>query len=337
MIKRETIEFNQKPFSLNWKDETLVDWVDGGSQFSLNGVYKHSGRGYSYRFDSAIQSDNGVYSVVYEKLGTKALILKNGEILRELNRSYYCANSYEYPIQFLKIENKYAIVHCPQEYNLIQIEYVESGDLVTKIENRNADDCFHSRFRINQSNSLLLNTGWVWHPYGIIELYNIAEGLNDNSIFDRVTYDFPTVGEVSSAEFLNDDVIVVSASNEPAINDENIHNIEFLQPNEIGLFSIKKNKFLKKVKVDFKLGTLIPIDTNYAIDLFGCPKLIELNTGEIVQRFEDINSGKQNLAITGSRDEVPPIAIDTKLKRIAIANDNKIELLKFQKSVYNTA
>ena len=55
--------------------------------------------------------------------------------------------------------------------------------------------------------------------------------------------------------------------------------------------------------------------------------MIDLNNGEIIQRFKDINTGKQDLGITGEGDEVPPIAIDMKKKRIAIANDKVIEVL----------
>lgn len=54
-----------------------------------------------------------------------------------------------------------------------------------------------------------------------------------------------------------------------------------------------QNVFIKKNNVHFKLGTQIPIDQNYVIHLYECPTLINLNSGRIKQRFEDINSAKQ--------------------------------------------
>lgn len=329
MIKRKTIEFKNEPLSLNWRGNDLIDWVGGGCMFSLNGDFKRSTRNYAYRFDSAIQSDNGIYAILYEKLGTKALLLKNGEILRELNRSFYQAHAYEYPIAFVKFSNdKYAIVHCPNEYNQIEMEWVESGEKITNTENRKPDDCFHSRFRLNPSNTVLLNSGWVWHPYGIIELYNIRKGIEDNSIFDIIKADFPTNAEICSAEFLSDDLIVVSSTSEEPLDDEEMNDTINLNPGQIGLYSIEKQKFIKKVSVDYKLGTLIPIDENHIIDLYEYPKIIDLNTGIVTQKFEDINSGKQDLAIIHHIDKIPPMAFDSEHKRLAIANGKKIRLLE---------
>ncbi len=330
MISRRTLEYDNPPASLNWRGNDLVDWVNGGSIYSLNGEFQHSGRAYSYRFDSAIQSNNGIYAVIYEKLGTKGLLLKNGEIIRELNRSFYQANAYEYPIEFIKIDNEYSIVHCPEEYNQIEIENVETGLRITSNSEREPGDCFHSRFRVNDSNTKLINAGWVWHPVGILEIYDLQKAIKDNTLFDRPKSDFPINTEVCSAEFLDDDLLIISSSDEQPFDDEDLNDKINLNSKQLGIFSIKQNAFVKKINVDFKLGTQIPIDENFVIDLYEYPKLIDLNSGEIKQRFKDINSGKQDLAIIHHIDCVPPIAIDRLNKRIAIANRNKIELLEFE-------
>ncbi|MFK7970026.1 MAG: hypothetical protein AB8F95_06640 [Bacteroidia bacterium] len=330
MIERKTIEFETAPRSLNWKDGQLIDWVGGGNLYSLNGDFRDSQRRYAYKFDSVIQSEDGVYSIIYEKLGTKAIVLKKGELIRELNISYYQAGAYEFPIQFIKLQNdKYGILYCPNEYNLLEIEDAETGEKITQTHDRNPDDCFHSRLRVNPSNTVLLNTGWIWHPYGIIELYEIGEGIKDNSIFDKITLDFPTKAEICSAEFLDDDLVMVSSTSENPIFDNELADSVNLLPGQIGLYSISEKRFLKKNFVDFKLGTLIPINQHQALDLYEHPKLIDLDSGQAKIRFEDINSGKQNSAIIHHLDHIPPIAVDMKHKRIAIGNGNKIELLTF--------
>jgi hypothetical protein len=324
MIQRKTIEYDNPPLSLNWIGDNLIDWVGGGNIYSLNGNFEHSGRGYSYKFDSAIQSENGIYAVIYEKLGTKGLLLKNGEILREINRSYYQASSYEFPIAFVKINGEYSIIHCPEEYNQIEIENIENGIRITSTENREPNDCFHSRFRVSDSNNILINSGWVWHPVGILEIYNIEKALIDNTLFDNYKSNLPINTEVCSAEFLNDDLLIISSSNEEPFDDEDLNDKINLNPKQLGLFSIKKNAFIKKINIGFKLGTQIPIDENRVIDLYDYPKLIDLNSGKILQDFKDINSGKQDLAIVG---QVPSIAFDKKNNRIAIADKNRIEIL----------
>lgn len=329
MLSRTTLTYSNAPLSLNWKDGNLIDWVDGGSVYSLDGTFKASGRGYAYRFDAAIQSDNGAYAVIYEKLGTKALLLKNGDIVRELNRSYYCANEYEYPIAFVNIRGNYAIIHCPEEYNQIEVEDIETGRRITATRNRKPMDCFHSRFRVNDANTMLINAGWVWHPNGIAEVYAIEKALKDSSVFDTLSYDLPINVEVTSAEFLDNDLILLASPSEEPFDYEEVNNKTLLNAKELGLFSIQKDEFIKKVKVDFKMGTQVPLDMNYAIDLYEYPKLIDINTGKIVQQFEDIYSGKQNLAILQNEDKVPPIAIDKVNQRVAIANGKTIELLEF--------
>lgn len=324
-ITHKTIKFEYAPQTINWKVDDLIDWADGGAIYSLDGKIASSNRGYGYSFDSAIQSENGVYAVIYDKLGTKGLLLKNGLRIREINRSMYHADAYEYPIAFVEIEGEYSIIHCPEEYNRIEVENVETGTRLTSIKNREPDDCFHSRFRVNVANTILINAGWIWHPVGVIMIYNLEEALMDNSIFDTSHIDDLINCEVSTAEFLTDDLVVIGSSSEEQFDDElDVNDKSILNPLQLGLFSISKNEFIKKVKVKNIPGTQVPIDENFTLDLFDYPKVIDLNTGEIVQEFKEVNSGKQDLAIVG---KVPPMAIDRVNRRVAIVNDNRIEIL----------
>lgn len=317
MITRKTIDYNIAPLSLVWEGNELKDWVGNGRTFSLDGSVSGVSSGKIYKFDAAIQSDDGIYVVVYEKLGTKGVLLKNGDVLREINRSYYFADVTEYPIAFININGKCAIVHCPDEYYKIEIDDADTGTRLTDTLNREEPvDCFQSRFRVNPSHTKLLTSGWVWHPMDIVELIDIEAALSDNSLLDNPQSDTALdTPEVCSAEFLSDDLIVMSLFQDLK---EPIH--------ELGLFSIEKGAFIKKVEVGFQLGTLIPFNEDYVIDLYEHPKLIDLNSGEVKQRFEAIDSGNQ----TSSRiyHEIPPIAVDYEKQRIAIGNGKKIELLE---------
>lgn len=329
MFTRTTIKYDNTPRSIVWRGNDLIDWVDGGSIYSLNGKFTYSSKGYGFSCDAVISINNSEFAIIYKKLGTKGLILKNGEIIREINRASYQSEAYEFPICFLKLKNeKLAIAHCPNEYNVIEIEELESGIKLTSYSERPEVDCFHSRFKVNQDNSYLLNTGWVWHPLGIIEIYNIEEALKDNSILDKGSIKFPLNCEVSSAEFLTNDLIVISSTNDEPWSMDEMHEEE-LNPNQIGLYSIKDSKFIKKIQLKTAAGTIIPISEDYVISLFEYPKIIDLNSGEIVEELEGVKSGTQDSAITGERDNVPPIAIDLENKRIAIVGTNKVELLKW--------
>jgi len=104
--------------SLVWEGDDLIDWVMGGQRISLSGAIQPPGIYHSYRFDSAIASPSGRFTALFEKLGTKALLLDHGKLSRELNRSYYCADVYEYPISFLSLpDGTEAIAHITARPN----------------------------------------------------------------------------------------------------------------------------------------------------------------------------------------------------------------------------
>src|SRR5438552_3918886 len=119
--------------SLCWQGDSLIDWADGGTRYRLDGTIEKSYIYCPYRFDNAVSSPDGIYAIVYETFGTKALILKNGSMLRELNRSYYFANTYEYPIAIFNLpDGRTAIAHCPDSYSKIEIEEIETGRRLTE-------------------------------------------------------------------------------------------------------------------------------------------------------------------------------------------------------------
>jgi hypothetical protein len=136
-MKRRTIEaFGLK--TLDWFEGKVVDWNSAGTQYSVDGEKKQLQK-YHFRFtcDSSISSDDGEYVLIYQKLGTKGLLLKNGELIREINRSYYHSSVYEFPAAFLTYKERVYLVHCPNEYCQLDIEDVETGEIITnKIERK---------------------------------------------------------------------------------------------------------------------------------------------------------------------------------------------------------
>src|SRR5512142_2915226 len=84
--------------SLTWCGDSLVDWVCGGTVFYLDGTRKEANVRWAFPFDAACATKDGHFAVIYQRLGTKALLLRDGKFLRELNRSFYHAHVYEYPV-----------------------------------------------------------------------------------------------------------------------------------------------------------------------------------------------------------------------------------------------
>ena len=88
-------------------NDRLYDWNSAGTEYSENGEIRRTQK-YHFGFtcDSSITSNNGKYSFIYKKLGTKGILLKDGNILREINRCLYQSEEYEYPACFFDYEGK---------------------------------------------------------------------------------------------------------------------------------------------------------------------------------------------------------------------------------------
>lgn len=333
MIKTQTIKTKNPPKSLRWSGDQLIDWVRGGNIYHLDGQFEHSHIGIRYKFDSAMVSDNGVYVIVYEKLGTKAVILKNYKVLRELNRSYYHAHVYEYPIAIFQLEDgEYAIIHCPDEYCQLEIERIETGERLTRRKAGQSDDYFHSRLEVNSSTKYLISTGWYWHPWSSIEWYKLSDALKDASILDKTSSQkevYPIDGEVSCARFISNQKIVIAMSTEDPLDDESKDNPHKLFSTQIGILNLDTLQLEKKATLQAEAGNLLPINEDLVWSLFEYPKIIDLNTGKIVAACKNMPSGKQTSSIIWHHEKLPIYAYDWKNRRLAIALKDSIEVLTY--------
>lgn len=323
-MEKTSIEINYIQ-TMCWFNNTIVDIACAGKMYHLNGKVEEK---YTYHFgsnfNSSIISENGIYAFIYNKTGTKGLLLKNGELLREINRSYYQADVYEFPACFLTRKNgETFLIHCPNGYNRIDFENVETGEMITNISERKPTDFFHSRFEISSNNKYLLSKGWVWHPLSVITVFDIEECFKNPLLLDKSEIE-PKVGsEINTACFVNETEILIGCSEEEPY-DEDL--AEILPQNSVAFWNVETNKISKPTKLNFEFGNLFAINKKYAWDLYKFPKLINLESGEIEFKNEDLFSGKQNSSIIGYLDNQPNIAFDKKTKKIAITNKEKIEI-----------
>jgi hypothetical protein len=322
-MKRQSIKTNYLK-TICWVNNSIVDWASAGKRYALDGKIDQLCE-YTYGFgDSAITSADGQYAFIYQKLGTKGLLLKNGALLREINRSYYYANFYEYPAAFVTLNSKTFFIHCPSEYCRLDFEDVETGEIITNSQDRNPTDFFHSRLEISPNSRYLMSKGWFWHPWDAIKVFDIEKCIQTPKLLDESEI-YPNVGvEIATASFIDGHKILLGSSDEEAMNDELLEN---LPPKHIAIWDIILNQISKPVKMNVEFGNLFAISDCYAWDLFKFPKIINLETGKIVNQDESLSSGLQNSSIIHHIEELPKVAFNQQTKQLAITSGDHIEII----------
>ncbi len=313
-VSLEKDSWKREVKSLCWKGDDLVDHI-GLNIFSLNGELSFGKISWGSLLDSSISLFDGNYTVLFQRYGTKGLVLKDDELIREISRSYYCAEAYEFPVAIFTYNNKICLAHCPEEYNILEIEDFVTGERLTA-KGRESHDFFHSRLEVSPNGKYLLSAGWVWHPVDMIEIYDLTD-ISNPQWFNLYHNETLNLFEINSATFLNDKVVVITGNEEEESQ-------KFIYS-----YDVEKEEVLTKAKLSEVAGNLMAIDENFVLGFFEHPKLINISSGKIEEKWTEIESGKQNSSIKGQEEKFPIIAKDLANNRVAIANKDFIHILEF--------
>jgi len=332
--------------SLCWRGNELVDWVGGGRSFALDGTERRASIYYPYRFDAATASPDGRLAVIYERLGTKALLLHNGKMLRELDRSYYHAGAYEYPVAlFHEPAGRLLLAHCPGDYCRIELEEAETGLPLTASPTRKPSDFFHSRLAASPNGKRLISAGWVWYPWSAVVWLDVTRALAEPDHLDHGDH-LPysknvCLAEEGSACWLDDDRIAVAASGEAEDPQDN-HETDTgprLLPLGLAIYDLASGTYLRAFQFGEPLGTILAIGTNHLLSLYRHPKLIDLSTGKVLHVWTELNSGLQDGSIVWGLQEdakPPPMALDPVNNRFAMLNGDAVTVIEFNQSTLSS-
>lgn len=321
--------------SLAWDGDDLVDWVLG-KRCSPDKTEININVCYLYRFDCVFTSRDGTYLALVERLGTKGVIVKNGTFLREINRSYYHADCYDYPLTFLTLpDGSTGIAHCPDEYNTIQIEYADSGNKAG-FPGLTSDDFFHSRLSISEDNRFLVSAGWIWQPFDQVRIYDLdrlfsgseecAKGFGDEFTRNHV--------EISGAVFSKGSTLVMTTYDDGfCYSDDSLDIRHLLEPDRIYRYDLAKGSFISQAPLKALPGTMMPFG-NYAVSFYRHPKIVDLRTGKIGKEWQHIRSGTQTSSIS-HHSEVPPIAMDPGNMRFAVASGREIHCIQLDPACFD--
>ncbi len=311
--------------SLVWEGETLVDWAAGGRRFHLDGTKKESGVYFAYRFDAATTSPSGDFTVIYERLGTKAALLKNGKLHRELNRSYYHANVYEYPIALFQLpDGAEAIVHCPRDYNRLDIELADSGRCLTDEADRDPNDTFHSRLSFSPSGAYLASAGWIWHPLDVACLWSAADVSHHPPRLDRSGVDLPLDGEVQAVAFIDDEFLLLATGKDPADKPASKTTAE------LTVAHTRDGSIASRVTTETPVGTVFALGPDKALGCYEHPRVFDLESGAVLHEWPHLRTGKQLSSIVHHVEPPPPMAFTASPPMFAVAQEGTITVLRFR-------
>jgi hypothetical protein len=310
--------------SLCWYGDGLVDWAIGGVLYQLNGKIEDSLTRRAYRFDAAVMSPSGRYAVIYERLGTKGLLLDHGQPVREVNRSYYHADTYEYPIVlFEHLDGRTLMAHCPDEYDRIQIDDVLTGERLTVATSGEHYDMFHSRLTVSPGGTRMLSAGWIWHPLDTVSTWHLDEVLADGRLLDTPgPPDSEGIVDLCSATFIDDDRIVICSG----VDDWEVASFP---PRSIGVYNLETLQLESVVNVEETVGTMMWLGDGLVVGFYESPKVFDLTTGKVVHRWPDISSGAQTSSIIHYLKDQPTVVCDPIGRRFAVTSESGIDVVLF--------
>jgi hypothetical protein len=313
--------------SLVWCGDELVDWVAGGVRYGLDGSSTSASRFYAYRFDAAVGTPDGEWAVLYTRLGTKGLLLRNHDLVRELDRSYYCADAYEFPVAlWRRPSGQVLLAHCPGAYNRIEIDDAETGERLTATADERAPaDFFHSRLQVSPGGTHLLSAGWVWHPWDAVAFFRIENALADGRHLDGLDGCTPESRHIGLAEegtacWQTDTRLLIGGTDEAEEPDDAAEAVgPRLRRRGIAIYDLEEKACVLEAQLAHPPGTMMPVGESHVVSFYDHPRLIALESGDVLAEWPDLPSGKQASSIIRHIDPPPPLALDPANRRFAVA------------------
>jgi hypothetical protein len=326
----ESIAVEETPKSLVWQGDELVSTVAGWRRWGRDGAERKTRKttfAWSFPFDAGTASPSGPYSAVYQERGTKGLLLEGERVVRELNRSYYRALDYDYPLALGKLsDGREVVVHCPEEYNVLQIEDAASGERLTA-GSREPEDFFHSRLSLSPDGRHLLSVGWFWQPFGTAQVYDTALALTNANILDGGGV-LPAMavmgGEVTAGCWLDADRLVLATGAEEWYDDEELA----LPPRHLGVWSMSQGHWLHRNPLpDADPGVLLLARGDQTVSLHGHPRLLDTATGRVVAEWPELGVPAKSACFGYRRVPTPVAALHPDGTRLAVTQADSIAVI----------
>ncbi len=309
--------------TLCFQGESLVDWLDGHRHFLDGRPSERFGVGHGYRFDAAVGL--GDVSVVYEQQGTKGVLRRaNGvlapgnfvelgvDLLREIDRSFYQAEVYRFPVALLRLpDGREAIAHCPRGYEVLDLELLDG----TRLTSRDGPhpDVFHSRLAASPDGRWLLSLGWVWQPFCVVGVWDVERALREPAHLSSAG--LPVMpewdAEVVGAAFCGEQLVVSR------------------DDGTLGVFDLREERYVASHQVGAAGTLLMAAGPVHVAALDGTPRVYSLATGQEVLTVTGLPAipGEHQPSVSLEPPAFPVVARDPERGRFAVGDGKKISVV----------
>lgn len=191
------------------------------------------------------------YVCIVQKYGQNGAVfnLKNPAFKKELKRGDYCVEHCVFPIAFYSKQDSTFLIHGT-DWNRLDITCLEVDELLTDRivdyeTNSNYFDYFHSSLLVSPDEKRFTSNGWIWHPFGQITSYSIADFLKNFELSHRNVdlaedcYNFDWDRPLC---WIDEKIVAVGFSR----NTENYGKTNFLD--EILFVDVTENKIINRIE-----------------------------------------------------------------------------------------
>ncbi|QBS43556.1 hypothetical protein [Nocardia sp. CS682] len=316
--------------ALIWTDEGLYDVAAGWRSIPLDGSSSSSRfSGYGAEFDATTVSPLGDVVALVASTGDTGLLLRpDGELIREINRSDYCADAYRYPLALYTLpDGRTGLVHCPDDYNRLEVEVAVSGERITVDTDREPEDVFHSRLGVSPNGRYLLSAGWVWHPVDWLAVYKLSRASTEPAVLDSLCGFAPTSADVAGACFLDNGDLVISTCPGAAVPEDP----ESLGPDMLARWSPATKTFVWRKQLDLTAGDVVAM-AGHILALHEYPRLYDATSGALVAEWPDLLTGPATSSIVWdeSFSGTARVAIDPAGQRFAVTDSERITIVRLE-------
>jgi hypothetical protein len=180
----------------------------------------------------------------------------------------------------------------------------------------------------------MLSAGWVWHPLNSVMYFDIGEALRNPAHLDQSDNTAPGsfhigLAEHASACWQTDERVLVGASSEEEDATEVVETNASalrLRPRGIAVYDVISRSLVRSVVLDEVAGTMMPLGESHAVCFYKRPRVVSLDSGETILRWDDLDTGSQMSSIIWEK-KFPPLALDSEKGRFAVADADGITVI----------